>query len=166
MRIHTKTAVLAALIGLAALPATAQPTAPRPEGPARGPARMFEEADTNRDGRVTWDEAWARLTARYNEADADRDGGVTPDELRAYVARQMGNRSVPARAENRGQALFRAADLDRDGRVSLAEFRPMAEAVFRSADGDGDGAIVRDELPGRHRDAPRPGPRGEATPSR
>ena len=167
MRTDSKTTLLAALMGLAALPALAQPAAPpRPDGPARGPARMFDAADANRDGRVTWDEAWAQLTTRFNEADGNRDGGVSADELRAYAARQMGNRPVPARADGRGQAMFRAADADRDGRVTLAEFQPMAEALFRSMDRNDDGAIERNELPGRGGAGPHRGPRGDAPPAR
>ena len=41
---------------------------------------MFELADTNRDGRVTLQEAQAAALRHFDTADANRDGQITPDE--------------------------------------------------------------------------------------
>ena len=41
-------------------------------------------------------------------------------------------------------------DADRDGRVTLAELRPAAEAMFRAQDANGDGVLAREEVSPRH----------------
>lgn len=53
--------------------------------------RMFEMADTNKDGRVTLQEAQAAALQHFDMADANRDGQITPDERR-----QMHQRMRPA----------------------------------------------------------------------
>ena len=41
---------------------------------------------------------------------------------------------------------MRKLDADRDGRVTLPELRPFAEAMFRARDANGDDALTREEL--------------------
>ena len=49
--------------------------------------RIFEKADTNRDGRVTQAEAQAEAFAHFDSIDTNRDGRITPEERQA--AHQM-----------------------------------------------------------------------------
>src|SRR4051812_39285727 len=125
-----------ALLASAALPALAQP-APGAAPPAaaasvpgpRGAAAMFDRIDANHDGRITWDEAWAFVQARFAEADRDHDGGVTLAEAEAFRPMGMGPRREGARSQDgRGSRhaqhvgmMFRMLDADRDGKVTLAE---------------------------------------------
>ncbi|WP_426958744.1 EF-hand domain-containing protein [Muricoccus radiodurans] len=161
---------VAALGGTAAIavPAIAQ------ERGARMGERIFAEADANRDGRITGDEGWAALSARFARADANNDGGVTQEEFRNYmageIAAQRGRPASPERLERmtaRGGAFFRAMDADRDGKVSLAELRPFAEAMFRARDANGDGALTREEVAPRrgHRDRGRTEPTAAPAPA-
>ena len=55
---------------------------------------MFDMADSNRDGRVTLQEAQTAALRHFDMADANRDGQITPDERR-----QMHQRM---RAQHRG----------------------------------------------------------------
>lgn len=55
---------------------------------------MFEMADTNKDGRVTLQEAQAAALQHFDMADANRDGQITPDERRQLHERM--------RSEHRG----------------------------------------------------------------
>jgi Ca2+-binding EF-hand superfamily protein len=138
----------------------------------RGTVRMFEMFDTNRDGRVTFEEAWVVMTERFNAADADRNGGLTPEQ---FAAMRMRPADAPAprpeRAERmaeRRAAMFRALDADRNGQVTLEELRLVSEMRFRAADANGDGAVTREEVRsrGHHRghQGGRGGQPGEATP--
>ncbi|WP_158292241.1 EF-hand domain-containing protein [Paracraurococcus ruber] len=153
----------AAILAGAAAPALAQPAPPPAGGPGgapggppgprgeRGPGAMFNQFDTNRDGRVTWDEAWGVIQQRFQAADTDRDGGLTQDEmanarLRPGAPRPEGPPPGPQRERMVGM-MFRALDANRDGKVTPEEIRPAAEARFRSFDANGDGAVTRDELP-------------------
>jgi len=44
---------------------------------------MFAEADTNKDGRVSLQEATAAAAAHFDRLDTNHDGTLTPDEMRA-----------------------------------------------------------------------------------
>lgn len=156
----TRLAPLALLLATG-LPALAQPTpSPAPVPTRPNPVQMFLDTDTNRDGRISWDEGWAWVQARFAQADADRDGGLTAEEFRAL---RPGPRREPPtgeraeRFQRMAQAGFRAADANRDGRVSLDEIRPMAEARFRAMDANADNAVTPDELPFRGRGGHRRG---------
>jgi hypothetical protein len=159
-------------------PGTAGPGAATPPGGGRGPdARrggmmIFEQVDADRDGRVVWEEAWTYVQRRFGEADRDRDGGLTQEELqgalRLGAAGPRGPRPAegappaappggdaaaaargPRAAEDMG-TIFRGLDSDRNGRVTLEEIRPMAEARFRAFDANADNAVSRDEVPQGH----------------
>lgn len=82
------TMALAALILMGtALPAFAE-EGPKGDGPRkdRG-AKMFEEADTNKDGKLTKDEMRAshdkRIDKMFSELDTDKSGDLTKAELDA-----------------------------------------------------------------------------------
>lgn len=162
-------AVLAAatVLSATALAQPARPPAP-PPGRERGPEAIFNRIDTNHDGRVTWEEVWAHVQARFTEADTNRDGALSLAEMQAARpwdgpdggrprhpdgGAAAGHRTEggprPERRAELTAALFRALDANRDGQVTLEEIRPAAEARFRALDANGDNAITRDELPRR-----------------
>lgn len=115
-----------------------------PWGGPDSPGGMFGgdplEADADRDRAVTHDEVWTWLRRRFDLADRDRSGTLEPAE-------------IPG--EPRAQAGFRAADANRDGRVTIEELRPLSEGWFRTHDADGNGRLTRREVPKRTK--PNPG---------
>lgn len=163
MRTTFRFALLAGAALAMPLPALAQTTTPPPaanapagHGGARGPGALFDEIDTNKDGRATWDETWGLVQRRFAAADADRDGGLTRQEaeaLRPSRGRANGGAQPSAEQAARGgrfrDMMFRSMDANRDGRVTLDELRPMVEARFRGFDADADNAVARNELPQR-----------------
>ncbi|MBR0653932.1 EF-hand domain-containing protein [Plastoroseomonas arctica] len=169
-----KTATIGLLAGVIGLGLAGAAVAQHRHGGPRGEGgfaagEAFARADANNDGRVTIDEGRSWLQARFAEADADRDGGVTIDELVAFMqTRRAAGRPAPSeemqvRIREGLSRGFRFVDANGDGKVSLAELTPVAEAMFRAADRNGDGALARDEVqPRRGPRAPRPGP--EAAP--
>jgi hypothetical protein len=156
-------AALAVTLGVGALGATAPAFSQEPA--RRGGGQLFQQADTNNDGRVTADEAWTGLSARFAAADANKDGGVSWEEFHSYAQGQMasrrGDRPAPpagrlARMEQRSQGFFRAIDADREGKVTLTELRPFADAMFRARDANADNALSRDEIRPQHARGHRP----------
>lgn len=172
----TKTSLLAAAALMMALPAMAQPAGGSPpaspppaaqqrpgphggpgahQGPHGGPdfglMRFFDQADTNLDGKVDEAEARSLVERRFAAMDANKDGAVTLEEWQVHAAAQGPRRAPPGpmaeRMKAHQAAMFRAADADRDGKVTPAELSVIAGQMFRMADANGDGAITRDELP-------------------
>lgn len=159
-----KTVHALALFGFSLImvaPALAQPQQAGRQGVT---GRLFQQADADQNGRVSEAEALNFLSARFAEADVNNDGQLEQGEIAAVLAahRPASARPGPAKASDslpkRAEAMFRAADADRDGRLSLAEVRPVALALFRAADINGDGQLERGELQGpRHRERPQRG---------
>lgn len=131
----------------------------------------FARADANNDGRVTLDEGRVWLQARFAEVDQNRDGGVTVDEFMAYMqSRRPAGRSAPrpemlARMRANVERGFRFLDANADGRVTMEELLPVAQAMFRVADANTDGALTREEVMRGGRPAPMPRHREEGAPA-
>ena len=53
---------------------------------AQAPAITFESVDTNRDGRITAQEALASPGLDFTRMDADKNQSVTPDEFASAMA--------------------------------------------------------------------------------
>ncbi len=62
--------------------------APRHHGPRMAPevlfVRMLKQDDTNKDGRITPEEAKAGAEKMFAAIDTNKDGVITPGEMRAY----------------------------------------------------------------------------------
>ena len=113
----------------------------RGEGPRM--ERMFERADANDDGVVSFEEFAARGTERFTDADADGNGEITADEIAAALEREQHRR--------RAERMIERFDMDGDGVVSLAEIEDRQQKMFALADRDNSGSIEEEELPRFHR---------------
>lgn len=120
----------------------------RPEG-GRNPGQMRElrqQADTNQDGKVTYEELVAIdpnfSKERFDRMDHNGDGILSPED--------RGNRGGQDRRA-RFERMFARADVDQNGSLTFEEIvsvRPeFPRERFDRMDRDGDGAITREEGP-------------------
>lgn len=127
-----------------ALPAQAAPpvdTAPAAAKPSREATTGMMRYDTNKDGFVDRAEWAAGQEARFKQLDTDKDGKLSQDELFARAPAAPGN-ILPSDAQVRRQTTyFQLLDADKDGFVSKAEFMAQAERNFARCDLDKDGRI-------------------------
>src|SRR5216684_6867042 len=105
------------------------------------PARGVMLYDTNKDGWVDKAEWNAGQEARFKELDTNKDGKLSQDELFARTPAAPGNVLPTDRQVERQTAFFQRMDTDKDGFVSKAEFMAQADRNFARCDLDKDGRI-------------------------
>jgi Ca2+-binding EF-hand superfamily protein len=123
---------------------------------------MFAKLDANRDGFIDKTEVEAiktqmharkaqrtqaggeqRRAKAFDRIDANHDGNISRDEF-ASVPRHHGMMMRAAMA-GMGGKMFDRADLDKDGRVSLAEAQQAALVRFDAMDLNHDGTVTAQE---------------------
>jgi len=123
-------------------PAPNPTPAPAPAASSERPARTgggIMRYDANKDGVVDKAEWNAGQEARFRSLDTNRDGRLTQEELFARTP-AIGNSVLPSdRQAQRQSTYFQRIDSDRDGTVSLAEFMAQADRNFARCDGNKDG---------------------------
>ena len=112
----------------------------RGEGPRM--ERMFERADANEDGVISFEEFSSRGAERFTSADADGNGEITVEELTAAIERNQHRR--------RAERMIERFDMDGDGVVTVAEIEDRQQKMFALADRDNSGSIEESELPRFH----------------
>jgi EF-hand domain pair len=118
-------------------------TRPAPAAPAAN--RGLMRYDTNKDGFVDRAEWKAGQEARFRQLDTDRDGKLSRDELFARTPTTGGN-VLPGEAQLRRQdSYFALLDGNKDGFVSREEFLAQATRNFERCDLDKDGRITTAE---------------------
>jgi 5-hydroxyisourate hydrolase-like protein (transthyretin family) len=147
-----KMTILAGAGGAAALALTAAAAlALAPAG--HGPTRMFD-ADGN--GELTLAELQRGTQTIFEQADADKDGRVSGEEMRAQHDR-MGrghHRGRGGRHGGRGDHGGRGGlhlDSDGDGAVTLAEAQSQLQSHFAQLDSNRDGRVTKEETEAAHR---------------
>jgi hypothetical protein len=117
-----KTLTLAAVAASLLVGTTAGGAFAQDRGERRGPDRggpevmfvqMLQQHDTNKDGKISKEEATAAGTAMFTAIDADKDGIVTPGEMRQHreAMREERKAAMEARRAER-QAEREAAKAD------------------------------------------------------
>ncbi|HEV2560820.1 MAG TPA: hypothetical protein VGT78_01650 [Rhizomicrobium sp.] len=102
----------------------------------RGAGERCQEADLNKDGKVTRAEVEKAIAQKFAEA-AKGGNAVTPDGF--Y------NLEVARFRELNGKR-FGKLDADHNGKLSQAEFTAPAQKIFARLDRNNDGVITADEL--------------------
>ena len=106
---------------------------------------LLKQMDTNKDGKISREEAKGKLAESFDKIDTNKDGYLDRKELRAMaeriLAQQKGGPFGPFGPD------FDALDKNADGRLTPDELKgtPWA-ARFAEIDTDGNGSIDRREF--------------------
>ena len=127
----------AILVLLAATPLTAWAQA------GSGKSDFLANYDTNRDGKVSRAEYDAKRAEDYRRTDADKNGTLSEAEYVAEYAARLEAQLAAMRAAQVAQAhsRFGALDGDKDGRMTEAEYRIVADFPFSRLDTNRDGTV-------------------------
>ena len=112
--------------------------------------RRFDLADTDKDGRLSLDEAKAgmpRVAANFTELDTNKSGFLSRDQVAA--AGQLFFRQDIAEWRQRNAQAFAALDTNHDGKLSKAELEakmPRLAKSFAFMDEDHDGSLSPTEF--------------------
>ncbi len=100
---------------------------------------LFEQADTNHDGKVTKDEFLAARAAQFASFDRNGDGYIDEQD---FPKRMM----AMSQAHAHFAELLKQFDTNGDGRISRQEFTQGPTPIFDQADADHDGVLNAQEL--------------------
>jgi Ca2+-binding EF-hand superfamily protein len=120
-------------------------------------AGLLQRQDTNKDGKISRDEARGPLARNFDLIDTNKDGYLDREELLRAVRRSLVNNNGPGQAKGETKAQpaakpgstvdFDALDLNADGRLSRSELKGTPyERDFDLIDANKDGKIDRKEF--------------------
>jgi Ca2+-binding EF-hand superfamily protein len=112
--------------------------------PRRGGGMLGElrQADADKDGAVTLDEALAHATKRFETFDTSKDGSIEPADFDAARKEMIAYRT---------QRFIHRFGADKDGRITREQFDKVAKQRFAERDLNNDGKLDRDDFsPGMH----------------
>lgn len=101
---------------------------------------MLRDADANKDGVITLEEALGAADKRFTLADRNKDGAVDKADFDA-LRKEM--------VDYRVKRFIHHFGADKDGKVTREQFTRKAGERFAQMDLNNDGTISRDERPGR-----------------
>lgn len=136
---------------------TGNSDSPRADRHAKAEAR-FNDADSNHDGKISFEEMQAaeqhRLRERFDKLDANHDGGVSMDEMR-LAHQHRGEMREQRREHWQGmREKLRSLDTDHDQALTkqeLGDAMPRLAENFDRLDANHDGKLTRDEIHAMHR---------------
>jgi Ca2+-binding EF-hand superfamily protein len=110
-------------------------------------ANLLNQFDTNKDGKISKDEAKGRLADAFDRFDTNKDGFLDKDELRRVAAFMIAQRGRPGGGSGPQSADFDDLDRNADGRLTREELKgtPYFEH-FDEIDTNKDGKIDKKEF--------------------
>lgn len=113
-----------------------------------GRATVLEKFDTNKDDKISEEEAFGGLKDNFEEHDLDNNGYIESEELDTLPQQPLDDRE--GEEEDRGEDftknILERHDKNGDNKISLEEARGGMKRNFKRHDLNGDGYIEGEEL--------------------
>ncbi len=140
-----RTAVIAfALICFGITFANAQQRGERKQKERPTYAKLIEEMDANKDGKLAKDELKGRLKENFSKVDANEDGFITEEEFKSTPKMTTGSREQKERPTY--AKLIEEMDANKDGKLAKDELKGRLKENFAKVDTNEDGFISEAEF--------------------
>ena len=101
------------------------------------PSAMFDEADADKSGDITFEEFAAAAKTRFGGADANGDGKFTVAEVAAQIEKM--------RTERMAKRIIERFDVNGDGELTADEIETNQKKLFAMMDRNDDGKLEKGE---------------------
>lgn len=107
-----------------------------------GAGKMFEKADTDKNGSLSEAEVLASAEKIFERRDSNKDGMLDPAD--AHPGKGKGHHGKDR--EQRAERMLNRLDTDKDGKISQAEMLARASQAFERFDTDKNGVVTKAEV--------------------
>ena len=114
-----------------------------------GAGRMFDRADTDKNGTLSEAEVLASAEKIFERRDSNKDGAIDTADARPHKGKGWGKGHHGKGGAERAERMLKRLDADSDGKVSQAELLQRASETFQRFDADGNGEVTKAEVDAR-----------------
>ena len=106
-----------------------------------GAGRMFDRADTDKNGTLSEAEVLASAETIFERRDSNKDGAIDTADARPHKGKSGGKGG-----EERAERMLKRLDANSDGKVSQDELLQRAAETFQRFDADKNGEVTKAEV--------------------
>jgi Ca2+-binding EF-hand superfamily protein len=115
-----------------------------------GAGRMFDRADTDKNGTLSEAEVLASAATIFERRDSNKDGAIDTADARPHKGKNWGKGHKGKGGEERAERMLKRLDANNDGKVSQDEMLQRASETFQRFDTDKNGEVTKAEVDARH----------------
>lgn len=109
-----------------------------------GAGRMFDRADTDKNGTLSEAEVLASAEKIFERRDSNKDGAIDTADARPHKGKGKGHHGKGG--EDRAERMLKRMDANGDGKVSQDEMLAGATKTFERFDADKNGEVTKAEV--------------------
>ena len=115
-----------------------------------GAGRMFDRADTDKNGTLSEAEVLASAATIFERRDNNKDGAIDTADALPHKGKNWGKSHHGKGGEERAERMLKRLDANNDGKVSQDEMLQRASETFQRFDTDKNGEVTKAEVDAKH----------------